>query len=437
MENDQKVIGCAGTLRVFPTNRFKTGMLSVLTVLPPDPVRTPLERLLFSVLCRGTEKYPTVASLNRRMDELYASGLSVRSTRYGNYQLFGFRADFLEERYIPDGCDVTDGMLEIVEQLLFHPLLENGRFSEAYLASEKKIQCDAIRASQSNPQAYAVRRCQEMLYGDDPFVVSQLGTEELVKGFTGDDLLAESVRLFGSAERPGVPFQFVYVGSMSPDAMAHRLENRFGSYTAGERVSVGTPVPQFGGTLRSATEEMPVAQSRLVIAIPTGVTLNSPEFYAMLVLNEMLGVSPASKLFLEVREKKSLCYHCASSYDFYKGVIYITAGIRRENREAATEGIFLQLKALRRGDFTEDELQVAKKSLANSYRQIPDNPGAIEGYAFGRALYGVRTTVEETMAHFGNVTREDLIAAAGRLNPEVLFFLDGTGKGGEEDDDEN
>lgn len=439
MEKDCLKIGDAGVLRVFPTDRFKTGTLSLLTVLPCDPLETPLTRLLLSVLCRGTEKYPTVADLNRRMDELYAAGLSVRSTRYGNCQIFGFRVDFLEKDYIPDGTDVLGGMLDILTQICFHPRTQNGLLLPSYVESEKQLQCDAIRSGRSNPQTYAVSRCRELLFGTDPYALSSLGREEQILTVSGEDLMREKYHLFGTPEHfSGVPLDFVYVGNTDPAEIAGQLLHRFGNYHAKPGNPIRTPIPHASGSVCSVTEEMPVAQGRLVIGIPTGVSITSPDFYAMLVANEILGVSPVSKLFMHVREEKSLCYHCGSSYDFYKGVIYITCGVKNENRDAAEHEIFRQIDLLAKGSFTDEEIFAAKKSLTHSYRQIPDHPGAMEGYYYGRALFGVNTSVEETVRHLTDVTRDEILAAAKKICPDTVFFLRGTrgdGEDGELDDE--
>ena len=121
-------IGANGSLRVCETDRFKAGMLSVSSVMPITPENACLAPLLLSVLRRGTEKYPTLADVNRRLDYLWGTSFSLRCYYRGNLMIVGFSADLLDPSYLPSGADsLLDGVLELMDQMLYHPLLdENG-----------------------------------------------------------------------------------------------------------------------------------------------------------------------------------------------------------------------------------------------------------------------------------------------------------------------
>ena len=138
-----------------------------------------------------------------------------------------------------------------------------------------------------------------------------------------------------------------------------------------------------------------------------------------------------SKLFMNVREKQSLCYHCSSSYNAYKGAILISCGLEPSNREVAERAILAQIEALRRGEITEEELSAAKKSLENGYRQLLDSPGAMETYYYGRALLGVDPSLELCRERIRSVTREEIAALAQGLIPDTVYFLRGTLEGGD------
>ena len=167
-----------------------------------------------------------------------------------------------------------------------------------------------------------------------------------------------------------------------------------------------------------------------------GVQFNHPDQPVCTVLNEMLGNSPISRLFVNVREKLSLCYHCASTYNFYKGVISITCGLENSNRDRAEREIFRQLDLLAKGEFTDEELEGAKRSLENGYRQLEDSAGALESYYYGRALAGLEDSLADCRAKMNAVTREDVVAAARKISPDTVYFLEGTLAGGEEDADD-
>ena len=182
-------------------------------------------------------------------------------------------------------------------------------------------------------------------------------------------------------------------------------------------------------------ETMPVSQSQLMIGYRCGVEMGHPDDAVCAVLNEMLGNSPISRLFVHVREKHSLCYSCASSYSAYYGTVLISCGLKSENRELAEREIHRQIQCLARGDFRDEELDAAKKSLENAYRQIEDSPAGLESFYYGRALAGYGTSLKERRAAFERVTREDVVRVANTLTLDVTYFLEGTLA--DEGDDEN
>ena len=138
-----------------------------------------------------------------------------------------------------------------------------------------------------------------------------------------------------------------------------------------------------------------------------------------------------------MREKLGLCYSCFSSYDIYKGTMLVYCGLENKNRARAEKEILCQLDAIRSGDFSEEELSAAKKSLENAYRQLEDSPAALESFFFGRALAAVRNTPEACRAAFARVTREEVIRAAEAVCCSAVFFLRGAGGKEDADDDED
>ena len=86
-------------------------------------------------------------------------------------------------------------------------------------------------------------------------------------------------------------------------------------------------------------EDMPVNQGKLVIGMRSGVTLHDPDYPAMLMFNEIFGGGVTSKLFMNVREKMSLCYYCSSSYTSVTGCMMVDSGVEPGER-VVTAGVY-------------------------------------------------------------------------------------------------
>ena len=420
------------TLRVLKAEQFKAGMLSVSVVLPIDRQKTPLTSLLLSVLRRGTEKYPTLADINRRLDYLYGTGLSIRNFYRGDSQIIGFAADLLDQVYLPTSENLTAGVLELIEEILFHPALdENGLLSAKYVESEKQLQCDAIRAQKNNPRSYASDRCRELMLTDEPAGVPVYGSVEEVEAVTSDQLTAHWRALLSE-----MTFDCFYVGRDKPEKVVTALQQALGAHTAGRSAknAIRPIIIRHAKTVKRYEEELPVSQGQLILAYRTGTRLDDREFYACTVMNEMLGLSPVSKLFVNVRERLSLCYFCTSHYNAYKGVLMIHCGLSPANRESAEVEILTQVRSIQDGSFTDWELDAAKKSIRNAYRQLEDSPAALENFYFGRTLMDIKISAEHCRAAFDAISREDVIRAANALTLDTVYYLDGTLTGEEGDD---
>lgn len=410
------------TLRLCKTDAFKSGRLSLSIVMPVEKTAY-LTSLLFSVLLRGTERYPSVSALNRRLDYLYGAELSMRNSYRGDCHVVGFSADFLSDEYIGGASEsLLPALCDLMAEILFHPVLdERGLLSARYVESEKQLQCDAIRAQKNSPSSYAVKCLSAMMYENEPYGISRLGTEEEVMAVTPAELTAHWRSLL---ER--LSLDFFYVGSADKETLTRAISHAFDGYLpSGKAVS---PSP-FGGNYdarqaRNGEETLPIKQGHLAIGLRAPrVTLRDDAFYACVLFNELLGASPVSKLFMNVREKMSLCYSCSSAYNAYKGVVVIGCGLENRNREVAEREILHQIREIADGRFCDAEWIAAQKSIENAYRQMSDSPRALENFYFGRAVAGVDEDVDGCIDRFSRVTREDIMAVAASFAIDAIFFL--------------
>ncbi len=425
---------CPGvTLRALQTDRFKSGMLSVSASLPITRAGTPLTSLLLAVLRRGTEHYPTLADLNRRLDYLYGTELSIRNFYRADRQIIGLSAELIDASYLPNGEDLTLDALRVMCEILFCPQTENGLLCSRYVESEKQMQCDAIRAQKNEPRPYASDRAREILFSDEPCGAPILGTEEQIAATDAAALTAHYKAILKE-----LTWDCFYVGSSDPARIADALRQTLGRFVtpSTHKPLIRSASIRRADTVKRIEEALPVSQGHLILAYRTGAFLSDPAFYACAVCNEILGQSPVSKLFVHVRERLSLCYFCSSHYNSYKGSLMIHCGLDPANRARAESEILAQVHALQQGDFTDAELDAAKRSLCSAYRQLSDSPTALESFYFGRALMGVKTTAEESLDAIRSVTRADILAAAQALTLDTVYFLNGTLSGEEDEDDD-
>ena len=436
-------LGEAVTLHCIPTDRFKTARLTVYTVAPADLRSSPLSTLMYGVLRRGSEAYPRLALLNRRLDELYGTTLTIRNYLHGDSQVISLTAEMLEDEFLPAAdrgrMDILGGAMDLLAQILLHPLTdEPGLLRADAVEKEKQALCDSIRADRNDTRSYSGNRLRSLMCEGEPYGLSLSGSVEMIEGVTAAEV-TEHWRQFVSRARCEV----FYVGRASEDTVRRHWARAFEGWDPAPVALSPTVLHKASAEVRRVDEDMPVAQGKLCMGWAGGFTPHTPmsgrEYAALLVFNELFGVMQTSRLFRRVRVEMGLCYYCESALDMTKGILWVSCGIRPDRRAEAEAAIAAELCAVQAGEVSEADVACAKSSLENTYRQISDSPCSMEAFWFGRTMDGLTDTPEEVAEHIRAVTAADVVAAARRFVPDTVYFLNGTrpdAPDGEEDYDD-
>ena len=427
-----KILTKSVTLHSLTTKKFKTGMIALSVSMPKEKYTAAYNYLLSGILRRGTKSYPSMASLNRRLDELFAATIEIKSVRHAKHESFLILAELLDNAFSDDGTDIADGVLSVMSELLTLPLRdEKGFFSEDTLEKERKIAIDSLEAIINNPKSYAALRAAEIMNRDEKDFLDLCATIDATKSVTSEAMTEYYEKNILSRE-----IDVFYVGSLSEDEISEKVLRYFGSHSA----TVHDPAPLLDPKIKSREaiyirEPMPVSQGKLVMGFRTGITAKTPDYYAMLLLSEIYGGSPISKLFMNVRERMSLCYYCSSSYNMYTGTLSVSSGIEVSDEKKATDAILAELDSIKAGNFSDTELEAARKSLINSYKQIYDNPFDLHSFYSARTAFGVDASLEGCCERIAALTREDILRASKGIELDTTYFLCGTKESNGEEGD--
>ncbi len=150
---------------------------------------------------------------------------------------------------------------------------------------------------------------------------------------------------------------------------------------------------------------------------------------ALLMGNTLFGGSSNSKLFLNVREKLSLCYYASSLYHRQKGLITVSSGIEFQNYQKAYDEIMAPAGGRPEGQLEDWELEGARSTLLNAYATMGDSQGKLENFYLGQAATGQSETPEDLAQAVSGCDGGADLPRHGDGALDTVYFL--KGKGGE------
>ena len=407
------------------TDRFKTGYFSINFLLPLRAESAAYYALIPKLLLRGSRDYPNQQAISRRLEELYGADVLSRNFKRGEIQLVSMGIDILDNDYLPrdEEMDLLAESIALLRSLLTDPCMENGHFCEEYTDGEIRNRILAIRAMINNKQRLALELCYRHMFENESAGVSTEGRIEDYETLDRDQLATYYRRMLSEAR-----VEIFYVGGAPRERVEELAKTVFSTVPRnGDSAMPSTLIRRSAEQMKYFEESTPTEQGILVMGFRSGVVLHDDDHLALSLFNEIFGGSPASKLFMNVREAKSLCYYCSSFADLLKGTLFVVAGIDPQNKDVTLEEIQKQLKEIQDGHIDEEELTCAKQSLSNAYRSILDTPDGMESWYLRRFIGKMSDSPLENAKNLEKLTADDVSAVARKLTPDTVFFLRGNG----------
>ncbi len=415
-------IGDGIRLNTLKTNRFKTNLLAFNIITPLKEETASEFSLLTDVLTAACEKYPSLVEMGKRMADLYSASVNAFVQKRGENQIVVFELSLINNEHAYDGVDLFDEGTKLLGEVMLHPYLKNGVFDEEILEREKKNLIDSMREKINNKASFAVDRCSEIMCEGEPFALDANGTIEKVEAITTESLMDAYKKVLAN-----YPIEIFYVGSMPHEKVKEYIIKNV-PLPCGERKLTTETIIKPAGKVKEISESFDVSQGKLILGFRAdSVPKTNEELLDIQLFCDIFGASPTSKLFMNVREKLSLCYYCKPIYTALKGVMLVSSGIETANYEKAKEAILTELEAMKNGDITDEEMENGKRSLINSFKMVTDSLGGIVSWGSVRRLYtdGELATPEDFAEKVNNITKENVVNVANRLTLDTIYLLKG------------
>lgn len=401
------------------TDRFKTTLISFNFFLPLDKETVADYALLPFILTSCSKKYPDFRELNYKLSKLYGARLDASTEKYGDYQLLKMTISVINDRFSLDGESLVNRASDMLLRLIFEPNCENDAFLENDLNREKRKAIEHINSEISEKRVFAKNRLIEEMYKDNPFGIAKCGKIEDVENITGESLYKAWQTMLKSAF-----IRVNVVGSAIPTGFFENIFERFSTLERKNitdcKVSSSTSA---NATTAYITDRLDVKQGKLCMGFSSKMSGNDDKTLPLMVMTDIFGGGPYSRLFSNVREKMSLCYYCSASAVRQKGLITVESGVETKNCEKAEKEILNQLEIVKKGEFSDFEFESSIKSITDSLNSYNDSQRTLDSWYTlkinNSELYSPANIAEKV----SYIKRDDVIAAANGVKLHTVYKL--------------
>ncbi|MTI53932.1 EF-P 5-aminopentanol modification-associated protein YfmF [Geosporobacter ferrireducens] len=406
-------------LHYIKTDKFKTNLVSVYFQRPLLREEVTHNALLSMLLPRGTQHYPTAQSISVELENLYGASLGSDVAKKGERNILQFRLQVANEAYL-DEKNIFNKGLSMLDELMNNPYLENNKFSSSYLQQEKENLSEKIEGRMNDKIKYAYERCIEEMCKNENFALYEYGQKEDLLKISEENLYKHYQNIIESS-----PIDIFVVGDMDQRDVEEQIRKNFQFKRQNIQKGVREQIYKKQSEVRRIEETMEINQGKLNMGFRTNVAYESELYEPLVVFSNILGGGPNSKLFKNIREKESLCYYIFSRVEKFKSLMLIGSGIEFENYEKAVTLIEKEINEMKEGNFTEEDIDSAKKGIVTSIRSLTDTPSMLADFYYTQFLSGNFDSLEDIIHKIERVKKNEIVQAAQEIFLDTIYFLKG------------
>ncbi|WP_373598446.1 EF-P 5-aminopentanol modification-associated protein YfmF [Paraclostridium bifermentans] len=404
-------------LTLIPSKKFKTNLVSIYVQRVLDKNEVTKNALLPNMITNASNKYNSLRSISNKLEDLYGASLLADVSKRGERQVLNIKLVTTNEMYLDE--PIFNDAIEFLDEVINNPLIENDGFKEEYLKLEKQNLTERIKAKINDKGRFALERCFEEMCKDEKFSISEYGYIEDIEKITAKDLYNHYKTILKTS-----PIDIVIEGEFDEEKVVETIKSKF-KFERENLISI--PREEYKKDIKEVktiVDKMDITQGKLVMGYRTNTDFaDAKNYYPLIVGCNILGGGPHSKMFINIREKESLCYYIYSSIEKYKGILFISSGIETQNYDKTTELVKQQIESMIEGNISDEELGNSKISLVSSMRALTDSIGGLSDFKFSQDISKTNLSIEDIINYIEKVTKEEIVDVFKRLQLDTIYFL--------------
>ena len=417
---------CSGVnLTCIPSKKFKTIKLSFTMFTPLSSEMASKNAIIPELLITSCKKYPSLSSISKCLDNLYGADISSSVDKHGDIQVLTISSSCINnELTFEPHNDILFEISNLLCEVIFNPLVDENGFIDKNVSQQKRQLIEIIESELNDKRSYAKYRCEQLMCKDEKFGINKYGTIEDVKKITEKEVLKAWENLLKTSR-----IEIMAIGNTDPNLIKEVFLKYFSNIERKNIVECQTEVIREVKDVKTYNDKMDVTQCKLVMGFRTNSAGDDIDVSATRLMIALLGGTPNSKLFLNVREKLSLCYYCSSRYDKQKGIMLIESGVEEANIEKAKEAILSQIEDIKAGNFNKDDVDATKMYLSQSFKKINDSLSSLDDWYILQTFSKYTKSPEEVIEEINKVTENEIIKSANKLSLDTIYILSSKNEG--------
>ena len=405
-------------LYTIKTDKFKSCLMEVVFSKPLDKSKVTIDNFLVENLGYTCKKYPKRKNMVEKLEDLYAASCYSVTTKVGNVLFSNFILEFLDPKY----CDKNylKDVLELPFEMIFNPNITNNEFDiKTFNIIKNRIRA-SISSLKENATRYAIQESLKAMDKDSPSSINSIGYLKDLEEID-PETLAEYYNEFLKT----CTCDIYVIGNLDMEEV-NMLINKYyrNRYLSTDKLNyfvANKPV-------RKVKEQIEVGsytQSTLIQIYNTNTFTEREYNYVIHVFNYIFGNgSLTTKLNKYLREENGMCYSTYSMYQKLDGLFLIYVGTQSKYKDKCSKLIAKALKEMVKGEFTEEDIDYAKKALLSSVKSSQDTPsGLLDNYVFNSKLG--TPLLKERAKELQTITKEEIITLAKKIKLNTIYMLKG------------
>ena len=415
MEYKRKDLGYYN-LHMIKTDKFKTITFKIVFREEVLKNKITIRNLLVDNLIFSSLKYPSKKILVRKTQDLYGASLFGLNKRLGNHMITEFTLSILNPKYTEKG--MMSESLDFFHEIIFNPNVKNGKFdSEIFDINYRNIKND-INSLKEDPDALTQALLKEAMDKNSPFSYRVMGYMKDLKLIDEKSLYEYYKHMLSTNV-----IDFYVVGDINFKEIEKIVKDTFNFITTKNittELAIRYENPR--NKEQVIVKDTNFNQSKLAIGCSLEELSLKEKKYILPIYNIILGSSPKSKFFTNIREKNSLCYTINSSFRRIDNLLYIGAGISFKNNKKTVSLIKKEMNDMKKGLFNKSDIDSAKELYISMIKDIEEYPNSICDYYFGLDYLGI-DSIEKQLVKIKEVSKEEILEVAKKVKIDTIYTL--------------